>query len=107
MKARTASTTTAPTRFLDVANERYAYRRFGSHDASAQPLLCLQHFTGTLDNWDPAVTDQLALARDVILFDNAGVGRSTGTVPDTVAGMAAHTFAFLDGLGIDSCDVLG
>jgi pimeloyl-ACP methyl ester carboxylesterase len=43
----------------------------------------------------------------VILFDNAGSGRSTGTVPETVAGMAAHTFAFLDGLGIDRCDVLG
>jgi pimeloyl-ACP methyl ester carboxylesterase len=70
-------------------------------------LLCLQHFTGTLDNWDPAVTDPLALAREVILFDNAGIGRSTGTVPQTVAGMAAHTFAFLDGLGIDRCDVLG
>jgi len=91
---------------LDVANQTYAYRRFGN--ASAQPpLLCLQHFTGTLDNWDPAVTDPLASTRDVILFDNAGVGRSTGTVPETVAGMARHALAFLDGLGIESCDVLG
>ncbi len=106
MTAMTASTTTAPTRFLDVANQRYAYRRFGGHDASAQPLLCLQHFTGTLDNWDPAVTDPLASAREVILFDNAGVGRSTGTVPETVAAMATHTFAFLDALGLDRCDVL-
>jgi pimeloyl-ACP methyl ester carboxylesterase len=70
-------------------------------------LLCLQHFTGTLDNWDPAVTDPLAAERDVILFDSAGIGRSTGTVPDTVGGMAAHALAFLDGLGLDSCDVLG
>jgi pimeloyl-ACP methyl ester carboxylesterase len=101
------STTTAPTRFLDVANGRYAYRRFGSHGASALSLLCLQHFTGTLDNWDPAVTDALASAREVILFDNAGVGQSSGTVPPTVAGMAAHALAFLDGLGIDTCDVLG
>jgi pimeloyl-ACP methyl ester carboxylesterase len=28
-------------------------------------------------------------------------------VPATVAAMATHTFAFLDGLGLDSCDVLG
>src|SRR5712691_4527735 len=104
MTAMTASTITAPTRFLDVAHERYAYRRFGN--ASAQPLLCLQHFTGTLDNWDPAVIDELASVREVILFDNAGVGPSTGTVPENVAGMATHTFAFLDGLGIDTCDVL-
>src|SRR5947209_7021634 len=107
MTAMTASTITAPTRFLDVANQRYAYRRFGGQDVSAQPLLCLQHFTGTLDNWDPAVIDHLALAREVILFDNAGVGGSTGAVPETVAAMATHTFAFLDGLGIDTCDVLG
>src|SRR6266516_641430 len=106
MPAMTASTITAPTRFLDVANQRYAYRRFGGHDASAQPLHCLQHFTGTLDNWDPAVTDPLASAREVILFDNAGVGRSTGTVPETGAAMATHTFAFLDALGLDRCDVL-
>jgi pimeloyl-ACP methyl ester carboxylesterase len=71
------------------------------------PLLCLQHFTGTLDNWDWALTDALASEREVILFDNAGVGRSTGEVPDTVAGMAAHALAFLDGLELEACDVLG
>jgi pimeloyl-ACP methyl ester carboxylesterase len=53
------------------------------------------------------VIDQLASAREVTLFDNAGVGRSTGSVPETVAAMATHTFAFLDALGLDSCDVLG
>ena len=99
------STITAPTLFLQAKNERYAYRRFGR--GSAPPLLCLQHFTGTLDNWDPAVTDALASGREVILFDNAGVGRSSGTVPETVAGMAAHASAFLDGLGLNTCDVLG
>ena len=62
---------------------------------------------GTLDNWDPAVTDPLAAEREVILFDNAGVGRSTGKVPHTVDEMAEDVFAFLDGLGITTCDVLG
>jgi pimeloyl-ACP methyl ester carboxylesterase len=107
MTAISTTTSTSPTLFLDVPNQKYAYRRFGTQQASAPPLLCLQHFTGTLDNWDPAVTDPLALTREVILFDNAGVGRSTGIVPETVAGMAKHTFAFLDALGIDRCDVLG
>jgi pimeloyl-ACP methyl ester carboxylesterase len=101
----TVSHIVAPTQFIRVRNETYAYRRFGR--GSSRPLLCLQHFTGTLDNWDPAVTDPLASEREVILFDNAGVGRSSGTVPPTVAGMAAHALAFLDGLGIPSCDVLG
>jgi pimeloyl-ACP methyl ester carboxylesterase len=96
---------TAPTQFLQTSREKYAYRRFGL--GSKLPLLCLQHFTGTLDNWDPAVTDPLAEDREVILFENAGLGRSSGAVPNTVAGMAAHALAFLDGLGLKSCDVLG
>ena len=100
-----SSNTTAPTQFLQARNDSYAYRRFGS--GPGLPLLFLQHFTGTLDNWDPAVTDPLASGREVILFESAGLGRSTGKVPDTIAGMAKHAFAFLDGLGLKSCDVLG
>jgi pimeloyl-ACP methyl ester carboxylesterase len=95
----------APTRFVEAGTERYAYRRFGA--GAGLPLLCLQHFTGTLDNWDPAVTDALAVGREVILFENAGVGRSSGTVPNTVDGMAEHALAFLNGLGLERCDVLG
>ena len=101
----TPSATTAPTEFLRVNDETYAYRRI--RGGFRRPLLCLQHFTGTLDNWDPAVTDPLGDGREVILFDSAGVGRSTGKVPTTVAGMAAHALAFLDGLCVTSCDVLG
>jgi pimeloyl-ACP methyl ester carboxylesterase len=103
--AITASATTAPTEFLRVKDETYAYRRVGG--GFRRPLLCLQHFTGTLDNWDPAVTDPLGDGREVILFDSAGIGRSTGKVPSTVAGMAAHALAFLDGLCVTSCNVLG
>jgi len=43
----------------------------------------------------------------VILFESAGIGRSSGSVPNTIAGMASHALAFLDGLGIGTCDVLG
>ena len=99
------STVTTPTRFIQAGNERYAYRRFGS--GSKLPLLCLQHFTGTLDNWDPAVTDPLAMDREVILFENAGLGRSSGSVPTTIAGMSTHAQAFLDALKLQTCDVLG
>src|SRR6185436_7751437 len=101
----TASNTTAPTQILQVGGQSYAYRRFGN--GSGLPLLCLQHFTGTLDNWDSAVSDPLASGREVILFDNAGIGRSSGEVPETVAGMATHVMAFLDGLRLERCDVLG
>ena len=105
MPTQAASNYDAPTRFLEAGGQSYAYRRFGS--GVAPPLLFLQHFTGTLDNWDPAVTDALAADREVILFESAGVGRSTGVVPDTVAGMAGHALAFLDGLGLGQVDVLG
>jgi pimeloyl-ACP methyl ester carboxylesterase len=67
----------------------------------------LQHFTGTLDNWDPLVTDGLAKSHDVILFENAGVGRSTGKVPPNIAGMAEHALSFLDALGVKTADILG
>jgi pimeloyl-ACP methyl ester carboxylesterase len=53
------------------------------------------------------VTDPLASAREVIVFDNAGVGRSSGNVPTTIAEMARHPRAFLEGLRIERCDVLG
>ena len=100
-----ASNSTAPTQLLRATRETYAYRRFGS--GPGLPLVCLQHFTGTLDNWDPAVTDPLATRREIILFDSAGVGRSSGTVPTTIGGMAAHALDFLDTLRLERCDVLG
>ena len=40
---RTASNVSAPTQFVDVGNQRYAYRRFG--EGRGLPLLFLQHFT--------------------------------------------------------------
>ena len=100
-----ASNITAPTQFIETKVEKYAYRRFGS--GAGVPLLCLQHFTGTLDNWDPAVTDPLALGREVILFESAGLGRSSGEVPETMAGMAAHALAFVDALRLKRVDILG
>jgi pimeloyl-ACP methyl ester carboxylesterase len=99
------SNITAPTQFIETRLETYAYRRFGG--GAAPPLLFLQHFTGTLDNWDPAVTDPLAQGREVILFESAGLGRSTGEVPDTVPAMAAHLLAFAEALELTEVDLLG
>ncbi|HLK61286.1 MAG TPA: alpha/beta hydrolase [Chthonomonadaceae bacterium] len=99
------SNITAPTQFIETRLEKYAYRRFGR--GAGPPLLCLQHFSGTLDNWDPAVTDPLALEREVILFESAGLGRSSGEVPENVSGMAAHAMAFAEALGLTQVDLLG
>src|ERR1700683_3129750 len=84
----------------------YSYRRMGTSN-SAQPLVLLQHFRGNLDNWDPALIDALAATRHVVTFDNAGVGGSSGTTPDTVEQMARDAIAFLAAMGFGQVDVLG
>ncbi|WP_189717839.1 alpha/beta fold hydrolase [Streptomyces phaeofaciens] len=85
---------------------RYAYRRCGP-SGDLPPLLMLQHFRGTLDCWDPALVNVLAAERDVITFDNAGVGLSTGRTPRTIAEMAADTLAFMASIGVVQADLLG
>jgi len=105
MLSTAPSNTTAPTQYVTAGDNTYAYRQFGS--GRGLPLLFLQHFTGTLDGWDPAVTDPIAAGRSVILFESAGIGRSSGKVPDTVAGMADHALKFLEAIGLTQVDVLG
>jgi pimeloyl-ACP methyl ester carboxylesterase len=65
------------------------------------------HFMGTMDHWDPAVTDGLAKKREIILFDNAGVSSSSGDVPRSVAEMGTNAIAFINALGLRQVDVLG
>ena len=81
-----ATLETAPTRYIEGNGIRFAYRRLGP--ATGTPLILLQHFSGNIDAWDPAVVDALATDRPVIAFDNAGVGRSTGKTPDNIEAMA-------------------
>ncbi|WP_257459628.1 alpha/beta fold hydrolase [Archangium lipolyticum] len=71
------------------------------------PLILLQRFRGTIDDWDPKFVSALATRRRVIRFDNAGIGRSGGQVPDSVAGMAEVAIAFARALGIERADLLG
>jgi pimeloyl-ACP methyl ester carboxylesterase len=84
----------------------YAYRRFG-RASSAPPVVFLQHFRGNVDDWDPALVDGIATHREVILFDNAGVGGSTGTTPDTVEQRAFDAVVFLEALGLAQVDLFG
>src|SRR5207245_10069306 len=96
---------TAPTEFVDAAGVRFAYRAFGK--TGGVPLVLFMHFTGTMDHWDPLVSDGLAATREVILFDNAGISSSSGEVPTTIEGMAADAAAFIKALGLEQVDVLG
>src|SRR3989442_14337880 len=101
----TYTAATVPTQFVEANGIRFAYRRWGKR--SGLPLVFNQHFTGNLDNWDPAVLDGLAKEREVIIFTNAGVASSTGEVPTTFEGMAKKAEAFIGGLGLTKLDLLG
>jgi pimeloyl-ACP methyl ester carboxylesterase len=96
---------TAPTQFVEANGIRFAYRRFGKPGGA--PLVFNQHFRGTMDYWDPAVTDGLAGNREVILFNNAGVSSSSGQVPASFQEMGANAIAFIGALGLTKADVLG
>ena len=84
----------------------YAYRDTGAGDGGV-PVVLFQHFRGNLDSWDPALIDALASGRRVVTFDNAGVGASTGTTPDTIEQMARDALAFLAAMGFGAVDLLG
>jgi pimeloyl-ACP methyl ester carboxylesterase len=101
----TYSHQTAPTQFVEANAIRFAYRQFGK--AGGVPIVFNQHYAGTMDYWDPAVTDGLALDREVILFNNAGVSSSSGEVPTTFEQMGANAIAFSRALGLSKADVLG
>src|SRR6266849_1489608 len=90
---------TAPTQFVEANRIRFAYRRFGK--TGGVPIVFNQHYTGTMDDWDPAVTDGLARDREVILFNNAGVSSSSGEVPTTFEQMGANAIAFSRALGLN------
>ncbi len=96
---------TAVTKFIEVDGASYAYRMFGKK--SGIPVILLQHFTGTMDNWDPAITNGLAEYFTVVLFDNKGIGASGGQTPSTIEAMAKDAISFIKILGVKKVNLLG
>src|ERR1700688_3894349 len=96
---------TAPTQFVNANGIRFSYRRFGK--AGGVPLVFNMHYLGTMDYWDPTVTDGLARDREGILFDNAGGSSSSGEVPTMFEQMSANAVAFSRALGLNKADMLG
>lgn len=84
----------------------YASRDTGGHGGTV-PLVLLQHFRGNLDYWDHALIDALAQSHRAITFDNAGVGNSAGTTPDTIDQMPRDAIAFISALELGQADLLG
>jgi pimeloyl-ACP methyl ester carboxylesterase len=94
---------TARTQIATVGDRRFAYRIIGA----GWPVLCLQRFRGTMDDWDPGFVDAVAASHRVIIFDNSGVSSSSGEVPVTLGAAADDAVAFAQSLGVDKASVLG
>jgi pimeloyl-ACP methyl ester carboxylesterase len=56
---------------------------------------------------DPLLVNTLAKTREVILFDNTGVGRSSGAVPATFKEWATDLMSFIKALNLDKIDLFG
>ncbi len=96
---------TVTTKFLEANGVKFSYRSLGPKTGT--PLILLQHFTGTMDSWDPAVVNGLAKSRQVIVFNNRGVGASNGVVADNIEQMTTDAYAFIQALGYQQVDLLG
>jgi pimeloyl-ACP methyl ester carboxylesterase len=96
---------TAPTKYIEANGVKFSYRTIGPK--SAIPLVLLQHFTGTMDSWDPAVINALAKSRQVVVFNNRGVGATDGVVADNISQMTTDAYAFIQALGYKQVDLLG
>ncbi|RDI89043.1 hypothetical protein Vi05172_g1626 [Venturia inaequalis] len=102
-----ATAQTAKTQYVEAHGIRFAYRKFGKETVNGLPLFLHGHFRSNIDFWDPLLLQNLAAAREIVIFDNAGVGRSSGKVPTTFQGWADDTLAFVHALGYKKIDLLG
>jgi pimeloyl-ACP methyl ester carboxylesterase len=61
-----------------------------------------------MEGWDPRFVNELAQHHHVVIFDNAGIGRTERLpAPLTIDAMADQTSALIDTLGLGRTNVLG
>jgi len=106
-----AQTTPAPTSFpLHTAKVNGATIGYRDINLTAQgtPLVLICGYGLTMAEWDPTFVQTLAQGRRVIVFDNRGIGTSSGPVKGlTIATMARDTAGLIRTLGLKRVDVLG
>ena len=93
------------TKTITVDDAKIVYRIYGAK--SGTPLVLLSPLGSTLDDWDPAIVNGLAKSSTVIVFDNKGVGASSGKTPTTIAAMAQDASSFIKTLGYMKVNLLG
>lgn len=90
---------TAKTQFLEANGITFGYRVVGKTSTTEPPLLLLNHFRSNIDLWDPLIVNGVAASgRQVIPYDYAGVGHSSGEVRLSIKEFSADVIAFLGAL---------
>jgi pimeloyl-ACP methyl ester carboxylesterase len=100
----TASVVSAPVRVAHTRLGSVGYRVVGS----GPPLVLIMGYGWTMEGWDPRLVHALARHNRVVMFDNAGVGR-TQQLPEpvTIEEMANQASALIDTLRLGKPAVLG
>ncbi|SJX22423.1 Putative non-heme bromoperoxidase BpoC [Acinetobacter johnsonii] len=98
--------TTVPTQFISADGVSFAYREYGQQNGGT-PVIFLNHLAAVLDNWDPRIIDGIAAKHHVVIFDNRGVGASTGEPAKSIEQMADDAITFIQEKGFKQVDLFG
>jgi pimeloyl-ACP methyl ester carboxylesterase len=98
--------TTVPTQFISADGVSFAYREYGQQNGGT-PVIFLNHLAAVLDNWDPRIIDGIAAKHHVVIFDNRGVGASTGEPAKSIEQMADDAITFIQAKGFKKVDLFG
>ena len=101
---RGPSVASAAVRVAHTTQGTVGYRVVGS----GPPLVMIMGYAANMEVWDPRFVDALARHYRVVIFDNAGIGRTQALpAPLTIDAMADQASALIDTLGLGRADVLG
>lgn len=80
------------------------YRVLGN----GEPLVMIMGYAGTMDVWDPTLIEELSRSYRVIVYDNRGIGYSSGRdAPISIRVMAEDAAGLLAALNIERTHILG
>lgn len=98
--------TNVPIQFISADGINFAYREYGQQNGGT-PVIFLNHLAAVLDNWDPRIIDGIAAKHHVVVFDNRGVGASTGKPSKSIEQMADDAITFIQAKGFKKVDLFG